>query len=835
MLAAIAAPAPRIGVPGSACRLGRRAGAAALRRRRRGFGGCRRGRRRCRRWRRRWRPAPARRRLGAGAEAVALSAGLVELVVGEELAPRLPHRLRVVPELLVHLLDQPGVGPEPRTRRRRRAHVSRVPVDAVPGRAGPSAGAGPLETALTVWRRVRQHRHDQPLGVRIEQPVDRQDPQRRHRRPQRERQDDARRGAAAASRRARPGRAGRGRHDGLRHRARGGQADDVAVAGPRPVRVDRPATARPTRSTSSTPPATPTSPATSTPPCRSPTWPCSWSAPSTASRSAPSRRGRKCAAAGIPRHGVRQQGGQAAGRLPPRPRPAEGDVRLRLRAARAAARRGGDASTASPTCSPTRASSTSPTASHHTEPLPGRRRRRGAPPARRARRGDRRPATTSSSSATCRATCRRPPSWSARSPTRCSTGSSSRCSCGSATTGVGVDRLADFICELGPSPADRPTTVARRRRRRRRRGRGRRRPVGQAARLRVQDRRRPVRRPGLAVQGAVGHDRRRRPPRQHDERRRGAPARAVPPARQGAPHRRPGRRRRPRRRRQARRHADRVDAGAEGLARARRRPRRSRRRSFGLALKPLTQSDDDKLSGALQRLLAGGSGARRRAQRGDRPDGAARHRRHPPRRGARAAGPQVRRQRRDRGRAGAVPGDDHRLGRGRGQGQEAVRRARPVRRRQPAGQPDGARRGHRVRQLDRRRHDPQAVHPGRAARRRGDDGHAAACTASRSSTCASSATTASSTPSTRPTWRSARPPPHGLKEALQKAGAAVLEPVSLLTVTVPEGYQGDVLGDLNSRRGRVSGTSRARQRARTRSSPSCRRRRSSATPSSCAR
>jgi elongation factor G len=47
----------------------------------------------------------------------------------------------------------------------------------------------------------------------------------------------------------------------------------------------------------------------------------------------------------------------------------------------------------------------------------------------------------------------------------------------------------------------------------------------------------------------------------------------------------------------------------------------------------------------------------------------------------------------------------------------------------------------------------------------------------------------------------------GLKEALQKAGSAVLEPISLLTVRVPDGYQGDVLGDLNSRRGRVSGTS----------------------------
>ncbi len=30
---------------------------------------------------------------------------------------------------------------------------------------------------------------------------------------------------------------------------------------------------------------------------------------------------------------------------------------------------------------------------------------------------------------------------------------------GSGSTGVGVDRLADYICELGPSPADRPVTV----------------------------------------------------------------------------------------------------------------------------------------------------------------------------------------------------------------------------------------------------------------------------------------------------------------------------------------------------------------------------------------
>ena len=34
----------------------------------------------------------------------------------------------------------------------------------------------------------------------------------------------------------------------------------------------------------------------------------------------------------------------------------------------------------------------------------------------------------------------------------------------------------------------------------------------------------------------------------------------------------------------------------------------------------------------------------------------------------------------------------------------------------------------------------------------------------------------------------------------------MLEPVSLLKVTVPAVYQGDVMGDLNARRGRVQGT-----------------------------
>ena len=46
----------------------------------------------------------------------------------------------------------------------------------------------------------------------------------------------------------------------------------------------------------------------------------------------------------------------------------------------------------------------------------------------------------------------------------------------------------------------------------------------------------------------------------------------------------------------------------------------------------------------------------------------------------------------------------------------------------------------------------------------------------------------------------------GFKEAMAKAGVVVLEPISLIKVTVPSAYQGDVMGDINSRRGRVQGT-----------------------------
>jgi elongation factor G len=48
-----------------------------------------------------------------------------------------------------------------------------------------------------------------------------------------------------------------------------------------------------------------------------------------------------------------------------------------------------------------------------------------------------------------------------------------------------------------------------------------------------------------------------------------------------------------------------------------------------------------------------------------------------------------------------------------------------------------------------------------------------------------------------------------IREALAKASPVLLEPVSLLEVTVPMECQGDVMGDLNARRGRVQGTEAA--------------------------
>ena len=44
------------------------------------------------------------------------------------------------------------------------------------------------------------------------------------------------------------------------------------------------------------------------------------------------------------------------------------------------------------------------------------------------------------------------------------------------------------------------------------------------------------------------------------------------------------------------------------------------------------------------------------------------------------------------------------------------------------------------------------------------------------------------------------------KKAMEKCKPILLEPIVLLTVTIPDEYMGDVIGDLSSRRGKVLGS-----------------------------
>jgi elongation factor G len=44
-----------------------------------------------------------------------------------------------------------------------------------------------------------------------------------------------------------------------------------------------------------------------------------------------------------------------------------------------------------------------------------------------------------------------------------------------------------------------------------------------------------------------------------------------------------------------------------------------------------------------------------------------------------------------------------------------------------------------------------------------------------------------------------------LREALQKGGSVLLEPIMTVEVVTPEDYTGSVIGDLNSRRGQIQG------------------------------
>ncbi len=288
---------------------------------------------------------------------------------------------------------------------------------------------------------------------------------------------------------------------------------------------------------------------------------------------------------------------------------------------------------------------------------------------------------------------------------------------GSATTGVGIDRLADYICELGPSPADRPTTV-----------------IGGTEQVPV-----PADSSGASVayvfktvadqfvgqvslfkvlSGTV-----------HGDDRLVNSATSTEERLHGLFHVR------------GKEHltVNNVVAGdLAGIAKLAATPTHSTLAAKGspvrveppavaspnyqLALEPLTQSDDDKLSDSLNRLVSEDPTLRVvRSEEthqtvlcgsGDTHVAVALERL------ARKFGVNV-------STAEVkvpVPGDD--LGRGRcgGQGQEAVGRPRSVRRRQHARRPVRAWVGVRVRRQDRRRGDPPQLPAGGAEGRRGDDG-----------------------------------------------------------------------------------------------------------------
>jgi elongation factor G len=48
-----------------------------------------------------------------------------------------------------------------------------------------------------------------------------------------------------------------------------------------------------------------------------------------------------------------------------------------------------------------------------------------------------------------------------------------------------------------------------------------------------------------------------------------------------------------------------------------------------------------------------------------------------------------------------------------------------------------------------------------------------------------------------------------LKEAVEQAGVALLEPIVQLEITVPEAFTGDIMGDLNAKRGKIQGVEQA--------------------------
>ena len=100
---------------------------------------------------------------------------------------------------------------------------------------------------------------------------------------------------------------------------------------------------------------------------------------------------------------------------------------------------------------------------------------------------------------------------------------------------------------------------------------------------------------------------------------------------------------------------------------------------------------------------------------------------------------------------------------------------------------------------------PVGLHPRGREGRHGRDGATARSPATRSRACASRLVDGSyhTVDSSEQAFRTAGS--IAMKEALANAGAVLLEPIMLVTLSMPEESVGDVIGDLNSRRGRPQG------------------------------
>ena len=117
--------------------------------------------------------------------------------------------------------------------------------------------------------------------------------------------------------------------------------------------------------------------------------------------------------------------------------------------------------------------------------------------------------------------------------------------------------------------------------------------------------------------------------------------------------------------------------------------------------------------------------------------------------------------------------------------------------------PAGAGRGLRVRRQDRRRQDPEGVHQADRRGHPGGDGqrHPRRLPGRRRQGRARS--TAATTTSTRSERAFKIAGSMAFKEAMKRAKPKLLEPMMAVEVTTPEDYLGDVMGNLNSRRGRI--------------------------------